>query len=92
MSFPICHFRYSIFSLETLKFEQLCSQNLELNQTCAIAPKFSSPIQTNIGPNFSNRLNFVKCEHSLICLLSIKIDIFCQGENHYVREPMKITL
>ena len=34
MSPPICHFRFLIFVLETLKFEWQCSQYLELNLTC----------------------------------------------------------
>ena len=33
MSLLICHFRFSIFVLETLKFEWQCSQYLELNPT-----------------------------------------------------------
>ena len=31
---PICHLRFSIFILETLKFEWQCSQYFELNPTC----------------------------------------------------------
>ena len=32
MSSPTCHFRFSIFFLETLKFEWQCSHYLELNR------------------------------------------------------------
>ena len=35
MSFPVCHFRFSIFVLATLRFEWQCSQYFELNATCA---------------------------------------------------------
>ena len=35
MSLLICHFKCSIFVLETLKFGWQCSQYLELNPTCA---------------------------------------------------------
>ena len=41
MSLPICHFRFSIFVLESLKFKKKgwhshwqCNQYLELNPTC----------------------------------------------------------
>ena len=34
MSPPIYHIRFSIYVLETLKFERQCSQYLELNPTC----------------------------------------------------------
>ena len=33
-TFQICHFRVSIFVLETFKLEWQCSQGLELNPTC----------------------------------------------------------
>ena len=36
MSLPICHFRFSIFVLETLKFEWQFSQYLELNPSCVL--------------------------------------------------------
>ena len=36
MALPICHCRFSIFVLETLKFEWQCSQHIELNPICAI--------------------------------------------------------
>ena len=38
---PICHFRFSIFVLETLELEWQCSQYLELNPTCAQEDEFS---------------------------------------------------
>ena len=37
MPFPICCFRFSIFVLETFKFEWHCSQYLELNPAYATA-------------------------------------------------------
>ena len=39
MSLLICRFRFSIFVLETLKFEWQCSQYLILYPTCATTRK-----------------------------------------------------
>ena len=47
----------------------------------SFAPKFYSPIQNNIGPNFADGLNFVWCEHSLT-VESGKMSVFREIEGH----------
>ena len=40
----ICDFRFSLFLLETLKFERQCSQYLALNPTCVFTVKVSCQV------------------------------------------------
>ena len=64
MSLPFCHFRFSIFVLETFKFKETgryrhwqYSQYLELNHTCGISAIHWVPLTTNTWNVFFYDIN-----------------------------------
>ena len=87
MSLPICHFRFSIFVLETLKFEWECSQYLEFNQICAYATYIPSLAPHNAKEILFNiaRDNFVVIKTALfISECSYAFEIWRTVEGHWI--------